>query len=181
MSRAILLAASAAVLASCSLDYAQSQLATELSREIPDTVLTGVSHTVVRNNVVRFRIGAERVEAFAGEKRQYLYGVTFTEYDSTGAVRTDGTADHADFQTDTEDVALTGNLRFYSVPDEAWLEAEYLYWDSEERQLTSRPEESVSLEKGDGTTIVGRGFTAEMDESLIIFSGGVRGIIVEEE
>lgn len=168
-------------LAACSLDYNQSQLATEISEEIPDTVLNGVSHTVVRDNVIRFRIGAERVEAFGAQNRQYLYDVTFTEYDTTGAVRTEGTADHADFQTDTEDVELTGNLRFYSVPDQAWLDAEYLYWNSEERQLTSRPEEPVALEKRDGSSIVGRGFTAELDQSLIIFSGGVRGTIVEKE
>jgi LPS export ABC transporter protein LptC len=169
------------VTVSCSLDYGESQLADDISDEIPDTILTGVSHTVVRDNTVRFRITAERVESFAEQNRQYLYAVTFTEYDTAGEVRTEGTADFADFQTDTEDVEITGNLRFYSVPDEAWLDARYLYWDSEERQLTSRPEESVSLEKSDGTSIIGRGFTAEMDRSVIIFTDGVRGTIVEEE
>ncbi len=169
------------VLGACSLDYDQSQLASEISQEIPDTILTSVSHTVVRDNVIRFRIGAERVEAYGEEKRQELRQVTFTEYDSSGAVRTEGTADHADFQTDTENVEITGNLRFYSVPDEAWLEADYLFWNSDERQLTSRPEETVTLERSDGTSIAGRGFTAEMDESVIIFSDGVRGTIVEEE
>ena len=169
------------VLSGCSLNYGESQLATEISEEIPDTILTGVSHTVVRDNVVRFRIGAELVESYGEENLQELHSVTFTEYDSTGAVRTEGTADYADFQTDTENVEITGNLRFYSVPDEAWIEAEYLFWNSDERQLTSRPEEPVALERSDGTSIIGRGFTAEMDQSLIIFSDGVEGTIVEEE
>ena len=177
----LLLVMVAAALTSCSLDYGQSQLSSEISEEIPDTVLTGVAHTVVRDNTVRFRITAVRVEAFADENRQYLYEVGFTEYDADGSVRTDGTADFADFQTDTEDVELTGDLRFFSVPDEAWLRADYLYWNSEERQLTSHPEEPVVLEKSDGTYIVGRGFIAEMSESLIIFSGGVNGTIVDTE
>lgn len=181
MKRAPLFAVLILALGACSLDYEQSQLASEISQEIPDTILTGVSHTVVRNNVVRFRIGAERVEAYGEENRQELYDVTFTEFDASGAVRTEGTADYADFQTDTENVEITGNLRFYSVPDEAWLEAEYLVWNSDERELTSRPEESVALERSDGTSIVGRGFTAEMDRSVIIFSDGVSGTIVEEE
>ncbi|MBU8913955.1 MAG: LPS export ABC transporter periplasmic protein LptC [Spirochaetales bacterium] len=177
----LLIVTIAAILASCSLDYGQSRLSSEISEEIPDTVLTGVAHTVVRDNAVRFRITAVRVEAFSEENRQYLDQVGFTEYDADGAIRTDGTADHADFQTDTEDVELTGNLRFFSVPDEAWLQAEHLYWSSEERQLAAYPEESVVLEKSDGTYIVGRGFTAEMSESLIIFSGGVNGTIVDTE
>lgn len=177
----LLLIATVAVLASCSLDYEQSRLSSEISEEIPDTVLTGVAHTVVRDNTVRFRITAARVEAFSDENRQYLYEVGFTEYDADGSVRTDGTADFADFQTDTEDVELTGSLKFFSVPDEAWLQADYLYWNSEERKLTSHPEERVVLEKSDGTYIVGRGFTAEMSESLIIFSGGVNGTIVDTE
>lgn len=176
---AVLIAA--LVVSACSLDYGESQLASEISEGIPDTILTGVSHTVVRDNTVRFRIEAQRVEAFAEENRQYLYDISFTEYGADGEMRTEGTADVADFQTDTEDVEITGSLEFYSVADEAWLEAEYLYWDSDERQLTSRPEEPVVLEKSDGTTIVGRGFTAEMDQSLIIFSGGVNGTIVDSE
>jgi LPS export ABC transporter protein LptC len=170
-----------AALASCSLDYGQSRLSDEISEEIPDTVLTGVRHTVVRDSTVRFRITAARVEAFSDENRQHLFEVVFTEYGSDGAVRTEGTADFADFQTDTEDVEMTGSLRFYSVPDEAWLQADYLYWTSEERQLTSVPEDPVVLEKSDGTYIVGRGFTAELDQSLIIFSGGVNGTIVDTE
>lgn len=170
-----------AALASCSLDYGPSMLSSEISDEIPDTVLTGVVHTVVRDNTVRFRITASRVEGFSDENRQYLYEVGFTEYDADGAIRTEGTADFADFQTDTEDVELTGNLRFFSLPDEAWLQADYLYWSSDERQLTSHAEERVVLEKSDGTYIVGRGFTAELDQSLIIFSGGVSGTIVDAE
>ena len=181
MNRLPALLLSCLLVVSCSLDYGQSQLTDEISDDIPDTILTGVSHTVVRDNTVRFRISAQRVEAFAEQNRQYLYDVTFTEYDTAGEIRTEGTADLADFQTDTEDVEISGNLRFYSVPDEAWLDARYLYWDSEERQLTSRPEESVSLERSDGTSISGRGFTAEMDRSVIIFTDGVSGTIVEDE
>jgi LPS export ABC transporter protein LptC len=177
----LLFALTIAALTSCSLDYGQSRLSDEISEEIPDTVLTGVSHTAVRDNIVRFRITAVRVEAFSDENRQHLFEVGFIEYGADGAIRTEGTADFADFQTDTEDVEMTGNLRFFSVPDEAWLQADYLYWTSEERQLTSRPEEPVVLEKSDGTYIVGRGFTAELDQSLIIFSGGVNGTIVDTE
>jgi len=177
----ICLAALSLLVSACSLDYGQSRLATEISDEIPDTVLSGVTHTVVRDNVIRFRITADRVEAFSEQQRQHLYDVGFTEYGPDGAVRTEGTANFADFQTDTEDVELSGSLEFFSVTEDAWLQAEYLYWSSDDRRLTSRPEEPVVLEKNDGTSIVGRGFTAEMSESLLIFSGGVTGTIVDEE
>lgn len=181
MKRVLILSLSVGVgmLASCSLDYGASQLSSEISTEIPDTLLRGVVHTVVRDNAVRFRITASRVESFADENQQNLYDIGFTEYGADGEVRTEGTADFADFETDTENAEMTGNLRFFSVPDDAWLEAESLYWDSDARQLAARGEEPVVLEKTDGTSVTGRGFVAEMDRSLIIFSDGVSGTIVD--
>ena len=169
------------LVAGCSLDYQQSTLTGEISDDIPDTVFISITHTIVRDGTIRFLVRADRAESYEEKKRQYLYGVEFTEFVGDGAIVTRGTADYADYRIDTEDVELTGNLSFYSTEREAWLSTDYLYWDSEERRLTSRPENPVFVRQSDGTTVQGRGFTAEMGRSLIIFERGVSGTFVKEE
>lgn len=167
-------------LSSCSLEY-QQPLPTEISEETPDTVLFDVTHTVVRDGSARFVVEAQRVESFEKRKRQYLSLVAFQELRADGTIVTDGVARFAEYQTDTEDFELTGDLRFYSAEEDAWLTAEYLYWDSDTRTLTSEPADPVVLERGDGTVIRGRGFVAEMGRSIIRFEDGVSGTLVEEE
>jgi LPS export ABC transporter protein LptC len=179
MRRAVLILA-VTLLVSCRLDYGQQQLVDELDEDVPETVLTEVRHTVVRDGSPRFRILADRAETFTERKRQYLHEVEFSELSPDGTLVTSGTADYAEYQMDTEDVELTGNLRFFSEEEQAWLTAEYLYWDSDSRRLTSQSSRPVTVNRTDGTRITGRGFVAEMSRSSIYFQGGVSGMIVEE-
>ncbi|MFW5783374.1 MAG: hypothetical protein ACOCY8_02540, partial [Spirochaetota bacterium] len=88
-------------LAGCSLDYEQSRLASEISDDTPDTILYDMSHIVVRDGSPRFRVEAERTETFDERQRQYLTGVRFQELDAEGATVTEGTAEFAEYQTDT--------------------------------------------------------------------------------
>jgi len=166
---------------SCRLDYGGDQLTDELSDDIPDTILFEVVHTIVRDGSPRFRVVADRVETYSDRDRQYLSGVEFRELNPDGTVKTSGVANHAEYRVDTEDVELTGNLMFYSEEEEAWLTADYLYWSSDARRLTSVPENPVTVRKADGTRVVGRGFVAEMSRTHIYFQDGVSGTIVEEE
>jgi LPS export ABC transporter protein LptC len=169
-----------ALLGACSLEY-QQELPSEISEDTPDTILFDVTHTVVRDGSPRFVVTAERAEAFSQKKRQYLTSVRFRELRSDGTLLTEGTAAYAEYQTDTEDFELSGDLRFYSAEEDAWLSAQYLYWDSDARTLTSDPAEAVVVERGDGTRIRGRGFAAEMGRSIIRFEDGVSGTLVEED
>ncbi|MFW5688514.1 MAG: LPS export ABC transporter periplasmic protein LptC [Spirochaetota bacterium] len=167
--------------ASCSIDYGDSQLASEISEDTPDSILFEVRNTVVRDSRPRFIVVADRAETFGDRKRQYLYGVDFQELDAEGGTITEGTAAYAEYQTDTEDIELSGDLRFYSAEEDAWVTAEYLYWDSDQRALTSEPEEPVVIRRGDGTVVRGRGFVAEMGRSTIRFDDGVSGTMIEDE
>ncbi len=171
----------AVLAAGCSLDYGQTDLATEISEDTADSILFRVTHTVVRDGRPRFIVRSQRIEAFGQQRRQYLYGVEFEEIDAQGGSVTFGVADFAEYRTDTEDFDLSGNLRFYSAAEDAWLTAEYLFWENETRTLTSRPEETVVLERGDGAEIRGRGFVAEMARSMLRFEDGVSGTLVEED
>lgn len=169
-----------AALGACSLEYEQP-LATEISEDTPDTILFSFTHTVVQDGSPRFVVGAERAETYGERKLQYLSLVTFTELAADGSLLTEGTADYAEYQTDTENFELSGNLRFYSAEEDAWLTADELFWDNEARVLTSEPADPVLLERGDGTVIRGRGFVAEMGRSIIRFEDGVSGSLVEDD
>lgn len=169
------------LLGSCSLNYDQSRLASEIDENTPDSILYEVRHTVVRDGRTRFIVAADRAETFEKQQRQYLHGIEFSELNADGALITDGTAAYAEYQTDTEDFEISGDLRFYSAEEDAWLTAEYLFWDSDERVMTSEPEEPVVVRRGDGTVIRGRGFVAEMGRSIIRFEDAVSGTLVEEE
>lgn len=179
--RLVLLMLASALTLSCSLDYGETDLATEISEDTPDTILYNVTHTIVRDGRPRFIVEAERAETYSGRKRQYLSQVQFSELAEDGSIVTDGTARFAEYQVDTEDVELSGELRFFSAEEDAWLTAEYLYWDSEDRLLSSRNEEPVSVARGDGTLVRGRGFVAEMGRSIIRFDAGVSGTLIEDE
>lgn len=176
-----LLFAILALAQSCSLDYGDSQLADEISEDTPDSVLYEMRHTVVRDGTPRFIVVADRAETFDSSRMQYLYGIEFRELAPDGLPVTEGTAAYAEYETETEDFELSGDLRFYSAEEDAWLTAETLFWDSDERVLTSVPEEAVVIRRGDGTVIRGRGFVAEMGRSIIRFEDGVSGTLVEDE
>lgn len=174
-------------LAACSLDYAQAEITEELSEEIPETVLTDFTHTVVENGRPVFVIAAERAENYTERKQTVLWDVTFAEYDSEGETLTEGVADRATFFTDTEDAELHGNISFYSSAEEGRIEAEYLEWNREERRLASNPTGPVLLENESGSRIRGTGFRADFTLKQIEFSGktasseSVRGSYVSEE
>jgi LPS export ABC transporter protein LptC len=165
---------------SCTLDYNEENLASELSEDTPDTVLYDVTHTIVSDSTPRFVVRAERAETFGDRSRQYLDGIAFTELAADGSVITEGSADYAEYQTDTENIEITGSVRFYSSEQDAFLSAQVLFWNSDERRLTSEPEEPVFLRRGDGTSVRGRGFVAEMGRSIIRFEDGVSGTIIEQ-
>ncbi len=170
-----------ALTTACSLDYESARLVDRIADNVPDTVLYGVTHTIVRDGRPRFIVRAARAETFSSRSMQYLYDAAFTELGRDGQKLTEGTAAYAEYHTSTEHVELTGNLRFFSSTEDAWLTAEYLYWDADERLLTSRPAETVRLERGDGTVVRGRGFAAEMATSTMRFDAGVSGTISEVE
>ena len=179
MTRILLAVACVLVVAGCSLEYNQVDEDGSDSSDSPDTVLYDVTNTIVSENVPRFIVRADRAETYGDLSLQKLEGITFTELDASGALRTEGSALLAEYETDTEDVTISGNVQFYSADQDAYLSAEVLYWDNDERRLTSEPADTVGLRRGDGTAVRGRGFVAEMGRSIIRFEDGVSGTIIE--
>lgn len=169
-----------ALLAACSFDYGGDAGPERLADEIPETVLTGVTHTVVRDGRLVAQIMARQVENFPGGGRAVLSDVRYVEYDDDGAVAATGRADRAVYYTESEDAEVAGAVELRSVSQQASLTAEELYWDHDGRLLSTGPEQRVAVIRDDGSRVQGAGFEAELRAKTINFSGPVSGRLVAE-
>lgn len=169
------------ILSACSLDYEEARLAEEIAAETPETVMVSFTHTVVVDGKVWVKLTADRAESYEKRKQIILQGVSFQEYDSQGKLATEARADHAVFYSETEDATAAGSIVIRSPGEESTLRAQTLSWFKEGKRLEAGPQESVRLEKQDGSFVEGRGFKADFRRKRMEFSSGVRGSYVWEE
>jgi LPS export ABC transporter protein LptC len=157
---------------SCSLDYGAA-LGEDLDERIPDTVIFNFVHTIVENGSPRFRLSAQRAEAFRSARTLKLVGVVFVEYDpvvpmpnggrsmAVPVVAAEGRADSAVFNTETESADLTGNVRVRSARDGVAVSSAFIRWDGEARLLEGPSESVTTIQDDDGSRVSGAGFKAD--------------------
>lgn len=168
----VLVLASLALVAACSLDYGTT-LGEDLDERIPDTVIFDFVHTIVENGSPRFRLSAQRAEAFRSARTLKLAGVAFVEYErmepgpngsrsaAIPGVVAEGRADSAVFNTETESADLTGNVRVRSARDGVAVSSAFIRWDGEARLLEGPSESVTTIQDDDGSRVSGAGFRAD--------------------
>jgi LPS export ABC transporter protein LptC len=166
---------------SCSLDYEQARVAESIPGQIPETILLDFIHTVVSGGSVWVILEAERAESYGERNEIILQGVFFREYDDEGELLTEARADRAVFATDSENATLSGSIQIYSHGEKASLQASRLSWVREGRRLVADEEQTVRLQKDDGSYVEGEGFSADFRRKRLEFSSRVRGSYVREE
>jgi LPS export ABC transporter protein LptC len=163
------------------MDYEEASVAEDLSEDIPNTVLFDVTHTIVIDGQPKYRVFAQRAETYEKKKQTILREVLFREMNQKGEVITEGLADSIVYYTDSEDAQMRGNIEFYSATEETQIEANSLTWENEPKVLKGDSEETVYLEKKNGSKVRGKGFQAELKKKSLRFTGEVEGVFVEEE
>ena len=173
---------SAAVLcAACSFEYTEAGPSPEeLLVHVPETELTDVTRTIVRDGRVVAEIRAERVWNFRRRARTILEGVGYTEYDAAGNAVTTGSAERAVYYTEREDAALSGSIRLRSEAQGVTVQAQALRWEDARRRLVSTPGDVVEFTRDDGSQVRGDGLEADVRRKTIRFSGSVSGTLVTE-
>lgn len=171
----------ACFLSACSLDYEQARFAEDLPSQIPETILIEFTHTVVARDRVWVVLEADRAESYSERKEISLEGVYFREFDGEGKLITEARADQAVFNTASEDTSVAGSIVIYSPREQASLQADRLSWTGDGRRLAASPEQTVRLQKDDGSFVEGRGFSADFRRKKLEFSSRVRGSYVWEE
>ncbi len=158
----------------CSLDY--QELAEDLDENTPAVEMMGVRLVSVENGREHSRVEAERIADFDKLYKRTIEGGKFTEYDEPGDISAEGEAVLITIDTRTDNAVLEGHIRFNSVRDKATVSAEYLEWNDSDRLLSGNPAGEVLLEKEDGTTIRGTGFSADFPSRIFRFAGRASGI-----
>ena len=169
------------LVSACSLDYGTA-LGEDLDERIPDTVIFNFVHTIVENGSPRFRLSAERADAFRSTRTLKLVGVSFVEYErvepgldgsrslSIPVVVAEGRADSAVFNTETESADLTGNVRVRSARDGVAVSSAFIRWDGEARLLEGPSESVTTIQDDDGSRVSGAGFRADAARRSFEFS-----------
>jgi len=162
-------------LCACSLDYGEAKVEETLRAETPETVLLDFTHTIVSGDVVAAVLKAQRAETYGKKKEIVLSEVYYSEYDQEGKLATEGWADQARFNTESEDAEVRGSIIIYSHTEKSALYAESLSWSKNGKRLKAGAEETVLLKKDDGSYVEGKGFEADFRENRLSFSAAVRG------
>lgn len=165
----------AGLLAGCSFDYRPTSLDEELAEQLPDTVLRGVEHTVVRDGRIAAVLRVDRVESYDERDLVRLFGIHFTEFDGAGAVLTEAWADHAAYHVDTGDARADGSVVVESRRDDARIAADALLWRESGRTLVSGGGAEVVIERADGSRVTAAGFEADVARRVIRFLGPISG------
>ncbi len=170
------LALSVGLLLSCSFDYGSAkQTSTE---EEPTAIFTRFVHRVVDQGTMILEIRADRAESFDKDHRTELQGVTFSQYDSKGALEASGKADSATVWTDTDNAEFRGDVVLESKKEKATLKAESLSWTDSTKVLEGGLERIVSVERDDGSWVSGAGFRADLRRRAFSFEEASEGRIV---
>ncbi|MEX2444640.1 MAG: LPS export ABC transporter periplasmic protein LptC [Alkalispirochaeta sp.] len=169
-------------LGGCTFDYSGAGVERESEERIPQVELVDVEMVIKRSN--RLHLSASRIASYPDEGYQDLKDLRFSEFGPNGELRLEGRADEGRLDLNTEDVELRGNVSFYSTVEEATITSSFLYWNAEERVLSSAGDSShdaqVVLERQDGSRVEGRGMEVDGRRNSVSFSGGVQGVYRDE-
>lgn len=168
-----------ALFGACSFDYDAADIGPEeLPVHLPETELTDVTRTIVRDGRVVAEIRARRVSNYRRPTRTLLDDVQYTEYDAAGTPVTSGSAEHAVYHGAREDVELAGAIRLRSESHRVILHAKTLRWEDERRRLVTGPNAPVRLTRDDGSQVEGTGLQVDVRRRTIRFTGRVTGTLV---
>jgi len=176
LARFALLVIFATALLSSSFDYGSAK--STATEEEPTAIFVGFVHRVVDKGTVILEIHAARAESFEKNHRTELEGVTFTQYDSKGALQASGTADSATVWTDSDNAEFRGDVVLESKREKATLKAETLTWTDSTKVLEGGLERIVSVNRDDGAWVRGAGFRADLKRRSFSFSEASEGKIV---
>ncbi|MCL2382554.1 MAG: LPS export ABC transporter periplasmic protein LptC [Treponema sp.] len=170
--------------AACSFDY--GYLVMEEGGFRPDIIMEDLEYVRVRggDHLVRFR--ADRAERWEDRRTMELWDFYFEQLENSGAdngveINADGHAGAATVQLDTGNVALRDGVRINMDSEDIIITTQELQWRDRERVLFGAPGDEVDIERSDGTSFSGVGFTVNIRDRTWAFAGEVSGTYIETD
>lgn len=164
--------------AGCSLDYGDETVTS--SEQVPQMVFEGLKQTAVKEGKILYTMEAEASEVYHVKKQVRLKNFRFQEYDSEGQPASNGSAESAVINTDTNNARISGRLTARSEEQAVTLEVKGgagggLTWVNDDRILKTEPNTGVTLRKDDGSQIEARALTLDMGSNRVELEDGVVG------
>jgi len=167
------------ILIACSFDYGAG---TGLENTRPDIVMENIEYVRVRKGDMLARFQAEHAERWEELQIMELRNFTFEQMEDRGeTVNVEGEAKAATVQIDTGDISLSGGVRISIESEDIIINTAELEWKDKEKIIKGGAEEEVDVKRSDGTTFIGKGFSADIRSRTWSFSGEVKGRYVEKD
>ena len=163
----------------CSFDY---DIVSESDSGRADIVMENIEYVRVRGGDPLVRFQAEHAQRWEDQQIMELREFTFEQLEDSGdTINAEGRAARAEVQLGSGDISLRGGVRINIESEDIIIMTSGLEWRDKEKILSGAAEDEVDIERSDGTSFSGRGFTADIRSRSWSFSGEVRGRYVEED
>jgi LPS export ABC transporter protein LptC len=166
-------------LTACSFDYGDGASETEGQ---PDIVMNDVEYVRVRDGypVVRFR--AEEAKRFEEKQTMELDQFNFEQFETHAeTVSATGNAGIASIELESGNIHMKDGVRVDVESEDLSIATSMLEWQDKERVLSTGEAERVDIQRSDGTTFTGWGFSADARRRTWEFKNGVEGTYVEKD
>ena len=165
--------------AACSFDYGNSQ---SESGKKPDIVMENVEYVRFRSGNPQMRFQAESAERYEERQTMNLREFTFEQFENQGTeINAIGRAGEALVELDTGNISLSGGVRIEIDSEDVIMETSGLHWHDAEKQLSGWEDDEVEIYRSDGTSFIGRGFSANIRYRTWEFTAGAQGYYVDKD
>jgi len=178
-SKMIFLFIAGLVPAACSFDYSTGQ---ESERNKPDIVMEKIEYVRVRGGNLLVRFQAETAQRWENRRLMEFKNFVFEQMEDRGdTLNAEGRAGAAVVQTESGDISMTDGVRINIKSEDIILRTAGLEWIDKDKYLSAGKDEKVEVERTDGTSFIGWGFSADARNRTWAFSGKVEGSYVEKD
>ena len=174
-----LLIAMTVVLAACSFNY---DTASGSDKARPDIVMDNLEYVRVRGGDPLVRFKAEHAERWEESQTMDLTNFSFEQLQDQGkTINAEGQAGGASVQLNSGDLSLKDGVSISIQSEDITIRTTDLDWKDKDKTLTGSADGEVDIDRSDGTSFTGRGFSADARNRTWDFSGAVTGQYVEKD
>jgi LPS export ABC transporter protein LptC len=163
----------------CSFDYGDSE---SDAGDQPDIIMRDVEYVRIRDGDPLVRFQAETAERYEKRQTMELRNFSFEQFGSQGEeINAVGRAGNASVELDSGNIHLDNGVRIAVDSEDITIETNILDWQDKERILSGPETSPVDIQRSDGTSFTGIGFSAQTRERIWGFDSGVSGTYVHED
>jgi LPS export ABC transporter protein LptC len=163
----------------CSFDYGDGASETEGR---PDIVMNDVEYVRVRDGYPVVRFTAEEAKRFEEKQTMELDHFKFEQFETRAeSVSATGNAGLASIELESGNIHMKDGVRIEVESEDLSIATSTLEWKDKERVLSAGEAERVDIQRSDGTSFTGWGFSADARRRTWEFKNGVEGTYVEKD